>query len=72
MDEKWKKFLHDLASHNVDFIIGNLDRINFGERDFIVKMLIRLILRKAQTALATGNFKKHFKDLWSNLQTIVK
>lgn len=72
MNDKWKPFLYDLANHNIDFLIGNLDKLNFGDRDFMTKMMIRLVLRKVQTALRTKRFGESLRDLINNLATIAK
>lgn len=72
MDEKTKKFLYELANHNIDFLISNLDKVNFGDRDFLIKMMLRLIFRKFQTAFTTGNFKMHLTDLRENLMLLAK
>ena len=70
MSDKQKKLLKDLALHNVDFVIANLDKINFGERDFVIKLAIRLIARKLQAGLKSKDFGAHFKDLLQNLATM--
>jgi hypothetical protein len=72
MNDDLKKLLYDLAAHNIDFVLANLDKVNFGNRDFVVKVVIRLILRKLQTAITTGNFQTHLQDLHENLVKLLK
>lgn len=68
----WNAVLVDLLKHNIDWVIANLDKVNFGNRDFLIKTTIRLILRKVQTALITKNYMMHFEDLRENLTTMIK
>lgn len=72
MDEKWKEVAIQLLNHNIDFVLSHLDKFNFGERDFITKLTIRLILSKLQTMIKTKNFSSHLRDLIKNVNTLVK
>jgi hypothetical protein len=65
MSEKTKELLKELVLHNTDFLVANLDKINFGEKDFVIKMGIRFFVRKLQTFLKNKNldFKEFFKGL---------
>ncbi len=68
----WNAVLIDLLKYNIDWVIANLDKVNFGNRDFLVKTALRLVLRKAQVALITKNYMMHFEDLRENLATMIK
>lgn len=72
MDNKWKILLHELIANNVEFVIANLDKVNFGNRDIVVKLALRLTLRKIQAALRSKDFWGQFRELLSNFATLVK
>lgn len=65
MSDKNKQLLKELALHNLDFVVANIDKVNFGEKDFVVKMAIRLFVRKAQVFLKGKNL--NFKEFFQNL-----
>ncbi len=72
MDEKWKALFLELIGHNVDFVVANIDKVNFGSKDIIVKLALRLTLRKVQAALRSKDFAGQLRELLSNFATLVK
>lgn len=63
-------FLIGLLSNTVSYTNSNIYKVDFGKNSFVIKMVIRLVLRKAQVAIDTksfGNFdwKQVLKDLGS-------
>ncbi len=72
MKTDWNQILVDLTKYNIDWVLANLDKVNFGNRDFITKAILRLVLRKIQTALITKNYNLHLDELRESLMTFIK
>jgi hypothetical protein len=73
MNDELKNFLVGLAKHltiaTVDYAIANLDQINFGQSDMLIKTVVRLALIKIQSKLNSPNFK--FSDVLDEISSLV-
>jgi hypothetical protein len=73
MNDEVKNFLLGLAKHlaiaTVDYTVANLDQLNFGQSDMLIKTVVRLALIKLQNRLNSPNFK--FSDVLDEINSLV-